>query len=68
MSPEDTQAWKDGLIAAHGQVWDTTQLQQDFYVEGFGAPFVVVTRKSDNVRGSLQFTHHPRFYFGFERT
>lgn len=48
-----------------GQVWDTDELCRDFEVEGFGAPFVVVTRKADNVRGSLEFTHMPRFYFSF---
>jgi len=48
-----------------GQVWDTSELQRDFEVEGFGAPFVVVRRKSDGQRGSLEFQHMPRFYFSF---
>lgn len=50
----------------YGRVWDTTELQEDFAVEGFAAPCVVVTRKSDGQRGSLEFTHHPRFYFDFQ--
>lgn len=54
------------LEALHGQVWDTTELACDFEVEGFLAPFVVVRRKSDGVRGSLEFQHCPRFYFSFE--
>jgi hypothetical protein len=29
------------------------------------APFVIVTRKSDGAKGSLEFTHNPRFYFNF---
>ena len=29
-----------------GQEWDTTQLQEDFTVQAFQAPFVVVVRKS----------------------
>lgn len=45
--------------------WDTTALQHDFIVHAFSAPFVVVTRKSDGVRGTLQFTHAPRVYFNF---
>lgn len=49
-----------------GQTWDTQQLQQDFEVLGFSAPFVVVRRKSDNQRGTLEFTHNPRVYFGFQ--
>jgi hypothetical protein len=32
---------------------------------GFMAPFVIVTRKSDGAKGSLEFTHNPRFYFNF---
>lgn len=57
---------REALEAEHGQVWDTTELQADFSVEGFGAPFVVVTRKADGARGSLKFQHRPRFYFGFK--
>jgi len=49
-----------------GPVWDTSEMQKDFIVEQFGAPFVVVTRKSDNVRGSLEFQHRPRFYYNFQ--
>jgi hypothetical protein len=33
---------------------------------GFAAPYVVVRRKSDGVKGSLEFTHHPRVYFNFQ--
>jgi len=48
------------------QRWDTTQLRADFDVLGFCAPFVVVRRKADGVKGSLKFTHSPRVYFNFE--
>lgn len=48
-----------------GDVYDTAELQEKFDVLGFSAPFVVVTRKSDNQIGSLQFNHNPRLYFGF---
>jgi len=47
------------------QRWNTQELTRDYIVHGFSAPFVVVTRKSDGVKGSLEFTHHPRFYFNF---
>ena len=43
----------------------TEQMCALYDVIGFSAPFVVVTRKSDGKRGSLEFTHSPRFYFGF---
>ena len=49
----------------YGQVWNTTELGQDFEVIGFLAPYVGVQRKSDGVRGSLLFQHWPRFYFRF---
>ena len=42
------------------------QLGQDFTVEGFLAPYVIVRRKSDGQRGSLMFQNSPRFYFSFE--
>lgn len=49
----------------YGQVWDTDELQATFNVDSFAAPFVFVTRKSDGKRGSLKFSHRPRFYFSF---
>lgn len=53
------------LEARYGQVWNTTELQRDFEVLGFLAPLVIVLRKSDGVKGSLEFQHNPRFYFNF---
>jgi hypothetical protein len=48
-----------------GQTWDTAQLQADFEVIGFSAPFVVVRRRADGQKGSLEFTHSPRVYHSF---
>jgi hypothetical protein len=45
-------ATREELEAQMGQVWDTTELQRDFAVKGFQAPFVVATRK-------------PRLYYAF---
>jgi len=53
------------LEKRYGQVWDTTQLQEDFSVMGFLAPYVSVRRKSDGKEGTLSFQHSPRFYFDF---
>jgi hypothetical protein len=58
---------REALEAAHGQVWDTQQLGEDFEVIGFMAPLVVVRHKADGVKGSLEFQHSPRFYFNFQR-
>lgn len=48
------------------QTWDTAELIRDYEVIGFAAPFVVVHRRSDGVRGSLEFTTSPRRYFGWK--
>lgn len=55
------------LEERYGQVWDTQELQQDFTVEAFFAPLIIVTRKRDGVRGSLMFQDYPRYYFQFQR-
>jgi hypothetical protein len=56
---------RESLEALYGQVWDTRQLEAEYEVKGFLAPFVVVKRKSDGQVGSLEFQHHPRFYYAF---
>ena len=57
---------REDLQARYGQVWNTSELGKDFEVLGFMAPFVMVRRLSDRVRGSLMFQHNPRFYFSFQ--
>ena len=52
--------------AKHGQVWTTNELREEFDILGFLALYVIVCRKSDGAKGSLQFQHSPRFYFGFK--
>lgn len=47
------------------ETWDTQRLQEDYEVLGFMAPYVLVRRKSDGVKGLLEFSHHPRLYWGF---
>jgi hypothetical protein len=54
------------LEAQHGKVWTTDQLSDEFEVVGFMAPLVVVRRKADGVKGSLEFQHQPRMYFNFQ--
>lgn len=53
------------LEAKYGKVWNTDELRDEFEVSGFMAPMVVVRRKSDGVKGSLEFQHMPRYYFRF---
>jgi hypothetical protein len=74
---DDTEAKRREMVAempaellartqAGEPVWDTDQMRAEFEVTGFMAPLVVVRRRSDGKVGSLQFTHNPRFYFGWQ--
>jgi hypothetical protein len=53
------------LEEKYGQVWNTSELREEFEVTGFCYGMVVVKRKSDGVVGSLDFTHLPRLYYSF---
>lgn len=57
---------REDLEAKYGQVWDTDQLIEDFEAIGFMAPLVVVRRRSDGKKGSLEFQANPRFYFSWQ--
>ena len=57
---------REALAAEHGQVWSTEELQRDFEALGFMAPYIVVRRRSDGTKGSLEFQHSDRFYFNFQ--
>lgn len=57
---------REKLEAKYGQVWTTAEMGEEFSVCGFAAPYVVVRRKSDGKKGSLEFCHSPRFYFNFQ--
>jgi hypothetical protein len=52
-------------LAQADQRWTTDEVRELFEVHSFLAPFCFVTRKSDGVKGVLEFTHSPRFYFNF---
>ena len=56
---------REDLESQHGVVWDTDEMCAEFSALGFAAPFIMVRRQADNVRGSLMFQHNPRFYFNF---
>ena len=57
---------RESLEAQYGKVWTTDQLSEEFEVIGFSAPLVVVGRKADRMKGSLEFQHQPRYYFNFQ--
>lgn len=47
------------------RVWTTEEVREDFEIQSFLAPLVRVVRKEDGAKGWMEFTHWPRFYFGF---
>lgn len=57
---------REDLEAKVGQTWNTQELQRDFEVLGFMAPFVVVRKRATNEMGSLQFQHDPRLYHSWQ--
>lgn len=66
MDKDTTEAVKLALQAQFGEVLTTAEMQEKYDVIGFGGGLCVVTRKSDGKRGSLDFTHMPRFYHSFQ--
>ncbi len=48
-----------------GNVWNTDELQKEFEVQSFAAPFCIVRQRSTGKRGAVSFQHSPRFYFDF---
>jgi len=60
------QSPREALEDEYGQCWDTTELQRDFEVIGFLAPFVVVKSRLTGKKGSIEFRHSPRLYFNFK--
>ena len=57
---------REALEAKHGRVWTTDEMSEEFQPIGFMAPLIVVSRRSDGVKGSLEFQHVPRFYFNWQ--
>jgi hypothetical protein len=45
--------------------WTTEELRAEFDVKGFAFGFCIAVRKSDGVKGSLDFDHSPRVYYSF---
>ena len=57
---------REALEAEYGQVWTTSEMTKEFQALSFMAPYVVVQRRSDGVKGTLMFQHDPRFYFNWQ--
>ncbi len=62
---DDVLTERKRLEAQYGQTWDAAPVAEDYEILGFMAPYVVVRRRTDGRKGSLEFQHLPRFYFNF---
>lgn len=47
------------------RLWTTEEALEEFEFQSFRAPMVRVVRRSDGVKGWMEFTHKPRYYFAF---
>ncbi len=65
MNDKAKEEFRAELAKRFGQVWDTQSMLDAFDVLGFSGGFCAVIRKCDGKRGSLDFTHMPRFYHSF---
>lgn len=57
---------REALEARFGTVWNEAELAEDFEVLELVAPLVVVRRKCDAKKGTLDFQQSPRFYFNWK--
>ena len=53
-------------LEAGRPVWDHVEAPEVFTFLWFAAPIVGVVKKDTGERGSIMFTHSPRYYFGWE--
>ena len=44
----------------------TAEMQEQYKVIGFALNMCIVERKSDGVKGTLDFDHSPRLYYNFQ--
>ena len=65
MKDESEVIRKDLETRNPGDVYDHIEVRDVFTFHSFMAPLAIVTRNSDGAKGSIEFIHHPRFYFNF---
>jgi len=65
LSPEYAVYLKNQLAEKHADVMTTDEMRAKYEVLSFCAPCVVVRERATGKGGTLEFTHMPRFYFGW---
>lgn len=63
--PDVHQAIQDNM---EGECWSTDEVQEEFEILGFMAPFVTAIKRSTGEKGVLTFVHNPRVYYGWRPT
>ncbi len=68
VSIQDSDNSRQALQSRVGQTWNTSELQENFEALGFLAPYIVVRRKVDQIKGSMEFciSDGERVYHSFE--
>lgn len=51
-----------------GECWTTDEVQDEFEIIGFMAPFCVAKRRETQEKGALTFVHRPRIYYSWRST
>ena len=46
-----------------GKCWTTDEVQDEFEILGFIAPFCAAIRRETKEKGALTFVHQPRLYY-----
>jgi len=51
------------LEAVHGRVWDPAEAKAEFKFKARLAPFVLVERRRDGAKGTLEYQDSPRLFY-----
>lgn len=54
------------LERSYGRVWTRDELREEYEIISFLAPYVLVRERATGKKGTMEFTHMPRFYFSFQ--
>lgn len=59
-------ATRKALETKYGKVWNTEEPNEQFEQTGSMGLVILVRRRLDGRKGSMEFNHSPRFYFHFK--
>ena len=62
---QEEQIARLALEQRHSEVLNTEQATEKYQFLSFSAPYVIAIEKTTGIKGSLAFTHMPRFYYNW---